>query len=1732
MKQNTSSCFVKLLPLIAFLFSCSLVQAQTPAQRRVITAAYDHNKLQVMARQFTATASAKKQEALALAKIHGWELIKYNEDGTFDELMAVMDDGTPLYYTLYNKDAARSTRTDHLHTGGSLGLDLNGQGMTVHVWDGGPTRPTHREFDGPGGPDRVRINDRVTVLNDNSGHAQHVTGTIVASGVDTDAKGMAPQARAFTHDWDYDLGEAAKAAEEGMILSNHSYGYQLFDPNLTHTHWMLGAYNSTSKGWDELMYNAPMYLPVFAAGNDGTYSNTVPLNGNPEFDKLSYGQTAKNNLVVANASNVPVDADGSLTAGVSINPSSSQGPTDDFRIKPDITGYGTFVYSTDILNDLSYSYKTGTSMAAPNVTGSLLLLQQHYNNLNNGSFMRAATLKGLALHTADDAGDIAGPDAVFGWGLLNAKAAAQEITANGVTSVISELTLNPGQSYSLLVEADGVNDLVASISWTDPPGTANPGTANLTTPVLVNDLDIRVTKGGAIYSPYRLTGVNSNSTGDNNVDPYERVDITGASGSYTITVSHKGSLARGSQDYSLIVTGVSNVCNGTIATPANLNVSAVRVNTSTVSWDAVQYSTYNARYRAEGSADWTTIVAVSDTSAGLTGLAGSTRYEVQARSICLDNSTSSDYSASVYFTTGALTDFITTWQTTEGDRSITIPTDGEGYNYSIDWGDGETATGVSGDTTHTYATAGEQIIKISGDFPRIYFNNNGDAAKLLKVEQWGDIEWTSMEQAFAGCSNLEITATDEPNLSEVTNMAGMFNGAVSFNQDIGRWDVSNVTNMSGMFFGATSFNGDIGGWDVSNVTNTSGMFNGATSFNQDIGNWNVSKVTNMRHMFDGATAFNQDLGSWTSDASNVLDRTSMFNNSGLDCANYSATLVGWAANTPASVTNVTLGALGRSYGSHAVAARDALESRGWIITGDGLNTGTGCGGPGLFITTWKTKVAREEITIPINSSNGSYDYTVDWGDGSADTGQHGNAKHTYESPGTYRVEITGDFPGIYFNNGDQKDKIIEVRQWGNIQWKSMEGAFAGCSNLEIVATDAPDLSAVTNMNSMFAGATSFNQDIGGWVVSNVTQMNSMFQGATSFNQDIGSWNVSSVIQMNNMFNGATSFDQDIGGWVVSNVNIMRGMFEGATSFNQNIGDWDVSNVTNINYMFEGATSFNQNIESWKVSSVIYMAGMFEGATSFNQDIGNWDVSNVTIINNMFKGATSFNQNIGDWDVGSVTHMSSMFADAASFNQNLGNWTSNATGRNFMFDNSGLDCSNYSATLIGWANNTDTENVSLGAVGLEYGTNASDAITTLTDRGWNIVGHTSAGGGCLLFTINPIDDATVDENTEYTGPVPSLSGDTPVGNVTYALGGTDAALFTIDPNTGQVSMEPRDYETPEDADTDNVYELSITATDEDAKSASESWRVTIEDVNDIFTIDAIADTTIDENTTYTGPLPALSGDAPVGNVTYTLGGTDAALFIINSSTGKVNMIARDFEAPEDANTDNVYELDITATDDDANSASEDWKVTVLDVNEVATFTINAIADVTIDGNTAYTGPLPVLLGDIPIGNVTYTLGGTDAALFTINPTTGQVSMEARDFEAPEDANSDNIYELSITATDDDANSASESWWVTIEDVNELVTGTVTPTNMRDIWVYPTPAEDQLNIVLDPTHGKIKQVVIRMISGQVVSNQAVSPGDLTKEGILLVNVSNLETGLYLLEIQGTAPNSIFRTKLFKQ
>jgi subtilisin family serine protease len=241
---------------------------------------------------------------------------------------------------------------------------------------------------------------------------------------------------------------------------------------------------------------------------------------------------------------------------------SNYGPTDDGRIKPDISSKGVGVLSTSNASDTAYGNSQGTSMSAPAITGLLLLLQQHYNVVNS-QYMLAATAKGLLLHTADEAGLFPGPDYGFGWGLANGEKAAQTITNNGIDSYISEVKLDDSQTNTLNIEATGSEPLMVSISWTDAAdiSTIDETIVDNRVPDLINDLDLKLSKDGTDYYPWKLdynfpsSPATRNSTND--VDNFEKVEIDAPTAGeiYSVTISHKGTLQGGSQNYSFIVTG-------------------------------------------------------------------------------------------------------------------------------------------------------------------------------------------------------------------------------------------------------------------------------------------------------------------------------------------------------------------------------------------------------------------------------------------------------------------------------------------------------------------------------------------------------------------------------------------------------------------------------------------------------------------------------------------------------------------------------------------------------------------------------------------------------------------------------------------------------------------------------------------------------------------------------------------------------------------------------------------------------------------------------------------------------------------------------------------------------------------------------------------------------------------------------------------------------------------------
>jgi surface protein len=296
----------------------------------------------------------------------------------------------------------------------------------------------------------------------------------------------------------------------------------------------------------------------------------------------------------------------------------------------------------------------------------------------------------------------------------------------------------------------------------------------------------------------------------------------------------------------------------------------------------------------------------------------------------------------------------------------------------------------------------------------------------------------------------------------------------------------------------------------------------------------------------------------------------------------------------------------------------------------------------------------DQFTLPATGT-----YTVDWGDGVSET-LTGTQTHTYPAPGNYVVRVTGGLTRINFNNGGDRLKLLEIQNWGNIAWTSMDGAYFGCSNMIGVFKDSPNLSGVTSLNQMF-------------------------RGCTLFNSPIGSWNTAAVANMNNIFFGATAFNQDIGSWNTGNVTSMTGMFSNAPLFNQNIGAWNTGNVTGMTNLFSGATTFNNGgsdtIKNWDTSKVSQSISMFVSAVAFNQPIGSWDMSSNANMGTMFFGASSFNQDIGGMKLRLAgTAMGSIFNNANA-----------------------LSTENYSRTLIGWANYVSANSNTPASVTLGGGT---------------------------------------------------------------------------------------------------------------------------------------------------------------------------------------------------------------------------------------------------------------------------------------------------------------------------------------------------------------------------------------------------------------------------------------------
>lgn len=527
--------------VILLFFAFGTVFSQSQAERDFIISKSNPNEVALLKAQLEATDLQNKKEVREFLLTHPHIDNKLN-------LQRIID-GVPIFYKEDNNVLSVQTlRADTMYPGGSLGLAVTGLGMTAGVWDGGKVRDTHVELAG-----RITLGDGATSL---SSHGTHVTGTIIAGGVSAIRRGFAYQANAKTYDWTSDISEVNAFAGQGFLVSNHSYG-NIASGLATGT---FGAYGLQAIEVDQIMNVFPYYQMVKSAGNDRNDTNISQVVTEGGYDLLSGVSTAKNVITVA-------AVEGILTNGSDntfvMSSFSNYGPPDDGRIKPDIAAKGVAVSSCISVSNSAYQELQGTSMAAPAITGLITLLQKHYNNLNTGTYMRAASVKGLICHTAREAGDLIGPDYSFGWGVADGFEAAKVITNANTTSILEERTLNSSQVFTKNFVVNTTQNIRVSIAWTDPTGNSN-STTDDRTPRLINNLDLKVIKDGTTYYPWKLNpdaifDLPTNNS-DNDADNIERVEIFNAvPGTYTIQVSHKGTLQGGLQNYTLITNGTTGI---------------------------------------------------------------------------------------------------------------------------------------------------------------------------------------------------------------------------------------------------------------------------------------------------------------------------------------------------------------------------------------------------------------------------------------------------------------------------------------------------------------------------------------------------------------------------------------------------------------------------------------------------------------------------------------------------------------------------------------------------------------------------------------------------------------------------------------------------------------------------------------------------------------------------------------------------------------------------------------------------------------------------------------------------------------------------------------------------------------------------------------------------------------------------------------------------------------------
>lgn len=486
-----------------------------------------------------------------------------------------------------NAVAADTSNIEEILPGGDAGYELTGDGVMLGIWDAGNVLTDHAQLRG-----RAILEDPVTPSA--SQHATHVAGTIAASGWNKpEVKGMAPKARLLCYTMWNDLTEMDQSHHR-IIASNHSYGLAVgWDQDGLTGEWRWygnplkignqyanwGIYTERSRAWDSFVYNNNLIV-VCAAGNfrnsvsppagatfiynDGPYRGVAPaqLSQLYQYDTILNNATGKNAIVIGAVNDLPDDP--ATLNSVSMTGFSSWGPTDDGRIKPDIVANGSRLFSLGHEDISDYHTHSGTSMAAPVVTGAVGLLTEMHRRVFDGVDPSAALMRGLLIHTAIDDNEFIGPDYRFGWGLLNARAAADLLNS---ASDGSRIHLGAFRQDPIELRARSTGGPVkATLSWIDPPAVSDYSVNSVDAANLVNDLDLSLNQEDDIYWPWTLDPDDPERLAvqdkPNRLDNVEQVYIeTAPSGEYVIRIDGAVNVG-GSQSFALLLNGIQLIDEG------------------------------------------------------------------------------------------------------------------------------------------------------------------------------------------------------------------------------------------------------------------------------------------------------------------------------------------------------------------------------------------------------------------------------------------------------------------------------------------------------------------------------------------------------------------------------------------------------------------------------------------------------------------------------------------------------------------------------------------------------------------------------------------------------------------------------------------------------------------------------------------------------------------------------------------------------------------------------------------------------------------------------------------------------------------------------------------------------------------------------------------------------------------------------------------------------------------